>query len=727
MFGKHVYESPLLKKLNRIRRQIKKRAKDEGFSISESLLSDKNLIRRIALKQCIFGVDVNPLAVELSKVSLWLHTFTTGAPLSFLDHHLKTGNSLIGTTPNEFEDLLHNKCFSALQKSFTKSVSKIRQIEGIVDVDMSEVKQSNQIYGEVMQELKMLKTILDLFTYGLFCDTKQAKKYLKSKGSKGKVPIWDLLTLFGDPIAILESGMKIESDLRKVPLSTDDKELINKAIHFAQEKKIFHWPLEFPEIWYGSDNGSNDLGFDVVLGNPPYVDSERMKKRDPDIREYLCNYWKTPRGNWDLYIPFWELAIEKINSNGNAALITPNKWLSIGYGQALRDFAKSSVFLLSDFSSIKVFEDSGIFTIIAGMHKINCDSVEVRIFKDDYKLEHKQKVLKSVFDEFGNWGVAFSKNIPLLKKIRKNNQKLSNVSDVAEPFTVSEAYKLKEYVIKYSSTVKEYFKLVVTGTIDRYESLWGFETTKYLGKKYLKPIVSQKNLKKNFLRRYNQTIKPKIVISGIRYFESFLDISGIFLAGKSTVILENTRDQYALASILCALNSKLLTFYLKEVYSCLAMDEGINFTAPLVKELPIPKMTIKSYSAYSLNKLKKLFENNEYDLIWKAITSYRRDNIIMHDFLSYLSEKMIHLCRVQLVSKAFIEDKIMTGSDEKIEIITILQKMKKNLPSAESVQKTYAEKLLKQCEEKISKLDDLIDHIVCYFYGLSITAMNKIL
>ena len=59
-------------------------------------LDDRHIVKRMVLKRCIYGVDKNPMAVELAKVSLWLHSFTVGAPLSFLDHHLRCGDSLFG-------------------------------------------------------------------------------------------------------------------------------------------------------------------------------------------------------------------------------------------------------------------------------------------------------------------------------------------------------------------------------------------------------------------------------------------------------------------------------------------------------------------------------------------------------------------------------------------------------------------------------------------------------
>ena len=92
------YVSPLVERVAAIRQDILKRAAESDWVMDTAQLTDQAIIRRMVLKRCIYGVDKNPLAVELAKVSLWLHSFTVGAPLSFLDHHLRSGDSLLGLT-----------------------------------------------------------------------------------------------------------------------------------------------------------------------------------------------------------------------------------------------------------------------------------------------------------------------------------------------------------------------------------------------------------------------------------------------------------------------------------------------------------------------------------------------------------------------------------------------------------------------------------------------------
>lgn len=92
------YVSPLTERIRGIRATILKNAKEHGWTIDQSRIDDQRVVRRMVLKRCIFGVDKNPMAVELAKVALWLQTFTVGAPLNFLDHHIRYGNSLFGSS-----------------------------------------------------------------------------------------------------------------------------------------------------------------------------------------------------------------------------------------------------------------------------------------------------------------------------------------------------------------------------------------------------------------------------------------------------------------------------------------------------------------------------------------------------------------------------------------------------------------------------------------------------
>lgn len=101
--------NPVFSQLRATREQILGSMDDQGITIDAKRLTDVNLLKRHVLKRCVYGVDLNPMAVELAKVSLWLDCFTLGAPLSFLDHHLRCGDSLIGVTVAEVRDAIEGE------------------------------------------------------------------------------------------------------------------------------------------------------------------------------------------------------------------------------------------------------------------------------------------------------------------------------------------------------------------------------------------------------------------------------------------------------------------------------------------------------------------------------------------------------------------------------------------------------------------------------------------
>ena len=140
------YVSPLATRIRAIRKTILGNAEANNWSLDRERLDDRHIVRRMILKRCIFGVDKNPMAVELAKVALWLHTFTVGAPLSFLDHHLQCGNSLFGSwihkadpfaKPGGANILLRDPVDNAISAE-----PIVRSIERLTDAEIEEAHQS---------------------------------------------------------------------------------------------------------------------------------------------------------------------------------------------------------------------------------------------------------------------------------------------------------------------------------------------------------------------------------------------------------------------------------------------------------------------------------------------------------------------------------------------------------------------------------------------------------
>ena len=138
--------NPIVYELAQTRNEIQQEMERQGVTIDMSKLTDLNLLKRRVLKSCIYGVDLNPMAVELAKVSLWLDCFTLGAPLSFLDHHMKCGNSLIGGNVQEVQDALSRDLFGHQFTDLLNATQLMRKVGELSDVTAQEVAESRKAY-----------------------------------------------------------------------------------------------------------------------------------------------------------------------------------------------------------------------------------------------------------------------------------------------------------------------------------------------------------------------------------------------------------------------------------------------------------------------------------------------------------------------------------------------------------------------------------------------------
>ncbi len=346
-FGKEIYQSPLLNKLNTIRSHILEKAENGNYIIDKEKLDDKNLIKRIILKRCLYGVDVNPLAVELSKVSLWLHTFTMGAPLSFLDHHLKCGNSLIGADIQDFKSVFErNPLFGSRYTGLMNAIEMIKKLQDITDTDISEVETSARLYESIIRELEPYKKLLDIYTADFYLRPKK-----KSEQKSYISPLNLVDGTRGNPLNIV-SG--------KVQLNEEAENLINTTIKLAKNKRFFHWKLEFPEVWYENGNERSDPGFDVVIGNPPYLMEVREAKnifRDLQLSPSIGKYYED---KMDIFYFFIEQGIDLLKNNGLLSYIVQEYWITRAKATKLRRkiFGQTQPVEFVLFKEFKIFKEA---------------------------------------------------------------------------------------------------------------------------------------------------------------------------------------------------------------------------------------------------------------------------------------------------------------------------------------------------------------------------------
>lgn len=332
-------------------------------------------------------------------------------------------------------------------------------------------------------------------------------------------------------------------------------------------------------------------GFDVVLGNPPYVDAHTMVRLGMDYRDRVTQAYSTAVGPWDLYIPFWERGMTLTVKSGITTFITPNKWLTVAYGKQLRSLALDLLVKLIDYSSFRAFEDTGVFPVVAFMQSDARHDVILKRVISGHVFASTSRFSRSVLAGLEHWGVLLSTRADLALRLLDSCRPLASFCSVEEAFSVGQAYELKPFIKEATQLKTDVFRLLNTGTIDAYTALWGTKVTSYLKLKFLRPVIAREEMRRHFGRRYLQANCSKIVISGIRHFEAFWDRNGEYVAGISTVILRDFSRSVQPAFLLGVLNSKIIKFYLRECYGSLSMDGGINFTRTNVSTIPIPDTT----------------------------------------------------------------------------------------------------------------------------------------
>ena len=274
------YVSPLAVSIDAIRNEILTRAQKSNWVLNESQLTDQAIIRRMVLKRCIYGVDKNPLTVELAKVSLWLHSFTVGAPLSFLDHHLRCGDSLLGLRVIEGREALQRVgglfAAGAIQAA-ENATNQMQEIEEMSDSDISEVRESSMLFESVEQTTAGLRGVLDFF-----CGVRWIEAGMSRKETTAyETELNDLLgadsanvfTLLSKGPANLAAGQIVEPGGGMERLDMKWQE----AMSIAQRERFLHWEVAFPGVWRGWQDHQPQGGFDAVIGNPPW---DRIKLQE---------------------------------------------------------------------------------------------------------------------------------------------------------------------------------------------------------------------------------------------------------------------------------------------------------------------------------------------------------------------------------------------------------------------------------------------------------------
>lgn len=257
------YRSPLTERIDRIRSSIIANAQNQEWSINFEQLDDRHIIRRMVLKRCVYGVDKNPMAVELAKVSLWLHTFTVGAPLSFIDHHLRCGNSLFGMWVRagirKAEEYGGSLLLEKPIKRAIRAAAPMQIIEDLTDAEISEAHRSADIFASIKEDTAPLDAFLSVV---------HALEWLNIRNRDDKGALYAFFQgILGDPVDISQS----KSDIMDGKTQSERfSKLFEKVQELLAEERFCNWQVMFPGVWSEWEDFNLHGGFDAVIGNPPW-------------------------------------------------------------------------------------------------------------------------------------------------------------------------------------------------------------------------------------------------------------------------------------------------------------------------------------------------------------------------------------------------------------------------------------------------------------------------
>lgn len=372
----------------------------ESGKIADTAPYTNDWARRDVVSHCIYGVDLNELAVELAKVGLWLTTISRDKPLSFLDHRLKQGNSLIGARltslryypGKEPKERTQTELPTSISPRFIGHIlSKIAELDAIEDNHLEDIIRKEKAFEEF----------------------RQLPEYQKAKGLANVFTA----VYFGNVINPTErkSSEALYQDLVWA-IAGDDKEWQSKtwypwfkqAITIAKENSFFYWELEFPEIFFDAGKLRENPGWDAIIGNPPYdVISEKEQNRAVEFdKKYFLNYsiYSAAVGNkLNLYRLFISLSISLLRRNGFHGFIVPMALIGDAQAKPLRaELLKNQKIILieafpqKDDPNNRIFLEAKLSTCVYILNRSPPSEFCVRVHPGKFILPDSSRIFVDV-------------------------------------------------------------------------------------------------------------------------------------------------------------------------------------------------------------------------------------------------------------------------------------------------------------------------------------------
>lgn len=515
--------------------------------------------------------------------------------------------------------IIQNSLYGVDIQPIAAEISKLRCfLTLVVDENIDETKPNRGVEPLPNLEFKfitadtLLKLPDDSFFGGLYSHSEELKELQKLR--------LDYLQSYG------EQKQQIKEQFKALQQKIYKDEIKHKNTGDTRAYKISTWnPFNHDKVdWFEPSWMYGVKDFDIVIGNPPYVSAMDLKKNLPDSTyKILKSDYESAKGAVDLYIYFFERGLKLLKKNGQLVFITPNRYLSASYGEGLREFLfnNSKINEIIDYSHVRVFKKASTYPVVTFLAFQNCQGENYNISIGKYDERKFEITYKAATSEKLNllegfiWGYLLNEKMPITEKVINTSVSITQCASINATSTASEADDYHNFINENNG-----FKLINTGTIDRYKNLWGKEKLIDKGEKYLMPYLP-KNDDRISLNRRKLYDREKIILAkiGIRA-EAFYDSIGEY-ASINTNCFHSFKNGYRPKFVLAWLNSKLFQYTFECFFEGLKMQGGyLLYSSPNLSKMFIKKASEKEQITFEvfvdyvlfLNTLPEEYTINEY-------------------------------------------------------------------------------------------------------------------
>ena len=688
--------------------------------------------RRRVVESCVYGVDLNPMAVELAKLSLWLHTVAKGEPLSFLDHHIRCGNSLIGA---KIENLSNLPELRKSRRNTSQSQTEIPMAFPFTDrvataighyllIEETESRTADQIHAKE-RELDIAQQML--------------------RFHKGVANLWTSV-YFGNDISRSTYHQALNALRSQNTDALENLLAYQRAQAMAEEKRFFHWEIEFPEVFRDKHGREKDNpGFDSVIGNPPYgANLDESDKRFVKINLPAMD------NVTDSFVAFTERGLLELAHQGRVGLIVPSGWLTARMYRDLREwlYAVCAIEYIVHLP-YDVFPDAYIDTIIFISQKSS--SVSGRVLIRRYGMHESAEELASKTPAYDEIDSAIWQEDP-------HHRFLTLLS----PLVISIYNKTKQF-----GTEAEMFLEVARGMTPFSDAAEGSQTARTgfwgtVGRYDLQPVkmeqVSMANLTEcpadDFFIRERLIIR-RIISRQHRIHATYVDAD--FAINKSYLLAISKDPSISLFYLLALINTTLFSRIFIWFSEVARRDDFPQLDMATIRELPIRRINFTTpvdERDRQLEKAKTLYQlcldRGSTDCVLGFVKHHlaadpERSDVV-HDLLAFLAEEMVEMNKTKGEEirgfLRWLEREIGTKIDTlknktKIyaysylsleELLGILKQNRRSI-SIDLSSRDFQESLEREFTNSLDKLnplfsriqdtDALIDQTVYQLYGLT--------